>query len=353
MKHKKFLLTLGATALVAVGGAAVVTMPGDSGSRPEAERLSVPTATAGVTKGDLVASDKAKGTLGFSAERKITTERQGVVTWLPGGGRTVARDGRLYEIDGSPVFLMYGQTPAYRVLELGDEGDDVRQLKANLIALGFGSGLAADDEFTKGTVRGVKAWQKSHGLKQTGKIGPDSIAFAPAAVRVQNAEASVGARVAPGAPVLSTTSSERVVQFDLEVAKAGKYTPGDAVKVELPDGSTAKGRISSIGRTARTDEQSSDKEPVIKVTVEFDEPDKVAGVDKAPVTVFLTGERREDVLSVPVEALLAVDGGGFGVRVVEGGTARDVRVELGIFADGRVEVSGGDLRAGMKVGVPA
>ncbi|MFB6978084.1 peptidoglycan-binding protein [Streptomyces scopuliridis] len=353
MKHKKFLLTLGATALVAVGGAVAVTMPADSGSRSEAEQPSVPTATAGVTKGDLVTSDRAKGTLGFSAERKITAEGQGVVTWLPGGGKTVARDGKLYEIDGSPVFLMYGQTPSYRVMELGDEGEDVRQLKANLIALGFGSGLAADDEFTEGTVRGVKAWQKSHGLKQTGKIGPESIAFAPAAVRVQDAEVSVGGRVAPGAAVLATTSSERVVQFDLEVAKAGKYKSGDAVTVELPDGSRAKGRISAIGRTARADEQSADKEPVIKVTVEFDTPDKVAGVDKAPVTVLLTGERREDVLSVPVEALLAVDGGGFGVRVVEDGRARDVRVKLGLFANGRVEVSGGDLRAGMKVGVPA
>ncbi|MEV8393992.1 MULTISPECIES: peptidoglycan-binding protein [unclassified Streptomyces] len=353
MKHKKLLLTLGATALVAVGGAVAVTVPAESGSAPSADSTSVPTATADVTKGDLVTTDKAKGTLGFSAQRAITAEGQGVLTWLPSGGGTIERNGKLYEVDGSPVFLMYGQTPAYRVLARGDEGEDVHRLKENLIALGFGSGLAADDEFTKGTERGVKAWQKSKGLEQTGKIGPDQIAFAPGAVRVQNADAAVGARVTPGMAVLTTTSSERVVQFDLSVAKADKIKAGDAVTVELPGGAGAEGRISSIGRTAQTDEQSPDKEAVIKVTVEFDEPEKVSGVDKAPVTVRLTGERREDVLSVPVEALLAVDGGGFGVRVVEGDTARDVRVKLGLFAGGRVEVSGGNLRAGMKVGVPA
>ncbi|CAM5666695.1 peptide ABC transporter ATP-binding protein [Streptomyces badius] len=38
--------------------------------------------------------------------------------------------------------------------------------------------------------------------------------------------------------------------------------------------------------------------------------------------------------------------------MVRGGTSREVKVELGLFAEGRVEVSGGGLSEGMKVGVP-
>ena len=74
--------------------------------------------------------------------------------------------------------------------------------------------------------------------------------------------------------------------------------------------------------------------------------------DQSPVTVNLTGETRKGVLTVPVNALLALPGGGFGLQVVRGGTTREVKVELGMFAEGRVEVSGGGLREGMKVGVP-
>jgi len=39
--------------------------------------------------------------------------------------------------------------------------------------------------------------------------------------------------------------------------------------------------------------------------------------------------------------------------VVDGGTARYVAVKVGMFADGRAEVSGAGLADGMIVGMPA
>ncbi|WP_243708481.1 hypothetical protein [Actinomadura sp. GC306] len=66
----------------------------------------------------------------------------------------------------------------------------------------------------------------------------------------------------------------------------------------------------------------------------------------------LESERRKGVLSVPVEALLALREGGFGVEVVDGAGRRLVPVDVGAFGGGRVEVAGG-VREGMKVGVPA
>jgi multidrug efflux system membrane fusion protein len=57
------------------------------------------------------------------------------------------------------------------------------------------------------------------------------------------------------------------------------------------------------------------------------------------------------VLAVPVGALLALAEGGYGLEVVRGGTSAVVAVDTGMFADGKVEVSGGGIAEGTVVGV--
>ena len=51
-------------------------------------------------------------------------------------------------------------------------------------------------------------------------------------------------------------------------------------------------------------------------------------------------------------ALLALAEGGYGVEIVEGSTSRIVAVKTGMFAGGRVEISGEAIAEGMLVGVP-
>jgi len=70
------------------------------------------------------------------------------------------------------------------------------------------------------------------------------------------------------------------------------------------------------------------------------------------VTVNFTSQQHKNVLAVPVAALLALSEGGYGVQVVQGSSSRIVAVETGLFADGRVEISGPGISAGMSVGVP-
>ena len=70
--------------------------------------------------------------------------------------------------------------------------------------------------------------------------------------------------------------------------------------------------------------------------------------------VGITSDRRPGVLAVPVNALLALAEGGYGVRVVDGGpSGRIVAVTTGLFARGQVEVTGEGLSEGMDVEVPA
>ncbi|ORT58748.1 peptidoglycan-binding protein [Streptomyces sp. CB03238] len=348
--RRRLVVALAVIVLAAGGGAAVTAY-----SAPE--QKSAPkkstTATAPVERGDLKDSSQQTGTLGYAKERRINAGPSGTLTWIAGAGSTVERDERLYEVDGRPVRLLYGTGPMYRTLKPGDKGRDVEQLEENLRDLGYGSGLAVDEKYTEGTADAVKRWQKSHDLKQTGRIGPDQITFASGSVRVKETGAAAGDPVGPGKPVLTVTGAERVVRFQLPVADGSLAKAGTKVTVDLPDGTSAPGKVTGVGKTAKAGDDPQDKTPKIDITVSFDDPDKVKAFDQSPVTVNLTGETREGVLSVPVNALLALPGGGFGVEVVENGRSRDVKVELGMFAEGRVEVSGGGLREGMKVGVPS
>ncbi|MFE3202531.1 hypothetical protein [Embleya sp. NPDC059237] len=88
------------------------------------------------------------------------------------------------------------------------------------------------------------------------------------------------------------------------------------------------------------------------VDIALDQPKDAGTLDGAPVTVGFTGKERKGVLTVPVNALLALAEGGYGVEAVEpdGGT-RLLKVELGMFAGGRVEVTGDGVTEGLKVGV--
>ncbi|MFJ2744876.1 peptidoglycan-binding protein [Streptomyces sp. NPDC087440] len=345
--------------LVAGGGTAAVTVLGD-GSADAAgreESTGLPPATAAVERGSLSTSSQTHGTIGYDGERKISTAASGVLTSLAATGSTIARDGVLYQVNGSPVRLLYGQEPMYRDLKQGDKGRDVRQLKANLQAMGYGTGLTVDEKFTPGTTEAVRRWQRKHGVRQTGRVGAGEIAFAPGAQRVKSAAAALGDRLAPGGHVLTTTGSDRIVTIKLDVAKAGGVAEGARVTVELPGGGTAGGRIRSVGTTVDPPKdpqggQEQDAKPKITVTVAFDDPDRAKGLDQAPVTVRITGETKKGVLTVPVNALLALPDGGFGVQVVANGAVREAKVGLGLFGGGRVEVTGGGLSEGTRVGVP-
>jgi multidrug efflux pump subunit AcrA (membrane-fusion protein) len=139
------------------------------------------------------------------------------------------------------------------------------------------------------------------------------------------------------------------VHVDLDASKQQLAEKGAAATIEMPDGKRVQGRITTVGTVAKSSGSGSDKKSTINVDIGI--PAQGAGrLDQAPVTVDLESARSKSVLSVPVEALLALREGGFGVEVVEGATSRVVAVQTGTFGAGRVEITGTGLREGMKVG---
>ena len=333
-------------------------------ARPQAGRNdpagSQPATTAAVAARDLRAQEKVQGTLGYGDIRTVTNQRQGTIAWLPEEGAVIRRGQTLYRVDGRPVQLFYGRLPAWRELSVGvDDGPDVRQLERNLVALGYDPNrvITVDDHFTSATRAAVRRWEEAVGLDQTGATKPGDAVWQPGAVRVGELKAGVGDAARPGSPVLEVTSTSRQVAIDLDASRQPYVHAGDPVDIELPGGRTTTGRVASVGKVATASsgngDPTSDSSPTVEVTVSLDEPKATGSLDQAPVDAFITTEVREDVLAVPVNALLALAEGGYAVEAERDGRRGLVGVTLGLFADGMVEVEGGGLRAGDRVVVPA
>jgi peptidoglycan hydrolase-like protein with peptidoglycan-binding domain len=344
---------IGAAGLVvAAGVAAFVLLGGDSGESAGAASVSdaaTSTATATVQRTDLVERDTVSGTLGYADQETVTGRLRGTYTRLPAEGAILRNGAVLYDVDGAPgAVLLDGSFPTWRDLRVGvADGADVKELERNLVALGYdpNGDVTVDEHFDWATKAAVQRWQDAMGLQKSGVVELGRVVFQETPRRVATVHAQLGGNA--GGPVFDTTSTRRTVTVALDAAKQDEAVVGEAVRVELPDGSVVDGTVSEVGRVAQTTETAT----VIQVTVSLKKGAHVPALDQAPVSVDLVSERRRGVLTVPVTALVARPGGGYAVEA-----AADhglVAVTPGLYTDSLVEVSGSGLRAGMQVVVPA
>jgi peptidoglycan hydrolase-like protein with peptidoglycan-binding domain len=343
-----------AVAVVIVGGTAATAAVGLdwSGETEEAARDRVP-ATTPVTRQTLVETRSESGELGYDAPVELSARVSGTVTGMAGVGTVVQRGQTLFRIDDKPVILLIGTLPAYRALSSGLEGADVKQFETNLAALGY-DGFTVDEEYTGSTASAVKEWQEDLGIDETGVVDLGRVVFAAAPLRVDAQSASVGATAQASTAVLSCTGTARVATVELDIGDARLAPVGAAVEVSLPTGKKTGGKVVATETVVDDSEGGGDDtETTLEVTVSIDDQTAVSALERAAVTVAFTASKRENVLTVPVGALLALAEGGYGVEIVEGTSSRVVAVETGLFAGGRVEVSGGGLTEGMTVGVPS
>lgn len=352
--------------VVAVGVLAAVGLGGGDGRRPAARR-SAPAATARVTRQTVVQAVTLPGELGYGPATPITLTASGTVTWLPQVGTTVSRGGTLLRVDDQPVVLLYGSLPMYRTLAPGVVGADVRQFERNLSALGY-RGFTVDDTFSADTAAAVKRWQKSLKLPQSGTVDRDRVVYAATAVRIAQQLVRVGAS-ATGS-VLSYTGRTRVVTVETDLSKAAWAAPRVKVQLSVPGGKPTAGEVTGVSNAAQAaggvggdsgdaagdggsgDGGNGDGGSAVVITIGFADQAALGTTAGAPVSVRYIEQEHKDVLTVPVDALLALAEGGYGVEVVTDGRSRIVAVDVGLFADGRVEVSGDGLRDGAAVGVP-
>lgn len=336
-----------AAALTAGAAAAVVAGLPDA---PERAAASTPAVTAVVKRQTLVDTESTDGELGYGDTTTRASRLTGTVTALAADGASVTRGRALYRIDDDPVVLLYGSLPAYRTLSVGDTGRDVKQFEKNLWALGY-RGFTVDREYTSATAAAVRDWQDDLGVAETGSVDPARIVVAPGAVRVDSHSVTPGDAAQPGTALLATTGTGRVATVELDVSDQRLARVGAAVRVTLPDDKEVRGTILGVETVVTPAQDQQEASTSLTVTIGFGKAP--AGTGQAAVSVAFTAAQRPGVLTVPVAALLALAEGGYGLQVLDGGATRVVAVETGLFADGRVEVSGGGIADGTTVGMPS
>ena len=314
-------------------------------------------------------------------------------TALPNVGDVINEDQSVYSVSNQPVPLLYGSVTPYRAFYVGmSDGSDVGELTADLIALGYGSGLTQSNHYSPATATAVERWQSALRLPATGEILLGEVVFEPGPIRVTSVTPSVGSSVGGGGgggaggggggggTVLTATSTTPIVTVDLDVSQEYLVKPGDAVTVVLPNGtSSVDGDIETVGNVAtcpsgegtgsgsgaQTGSSSASTStcssggsgtssgPTVPVTITLDSTPPGSTLDEAPVNVDITTQKASNVLAVPVNALLALQGGGYGVQVVTGSTSHLVGVTTGLYANNMVQVSGSGISTGMRVEVPS
>jgi peptidoglycan hydrolase-like protein with peptidoglycan-binding domain len=367
-------LIYGAAVVLLGGAAAGFVLARGPGGNKAAANPGLPPATAEVTRTTLVETTMVPGTLGYGDPVPVSAAGRGTITWIAPVGSTVKRGEPLFKVDQRPVVVLYGSLPLYRALQVGTKGADVKQLERNLAALGY-TGFTVDDTYTPATAAAVDTWQARLGLPMTGTVEPGQVVVTRRAVRIAAHTARAGDTTGGetgggGALILSYTGTTRRVAIELEVADWALAVKGRTVTVTVPGRGTAQGKIARVGTVvtaqgttpggtapdggANPDAGASPAaaDATIEVSVTIADQEALGPLDAAPVDAGFVSDKREDVLAVPVAALLALPKGGFGVQVVDGATTRIVAVRTGMFAAGQVEISGQGIAEGVRVGVP-
>ena len=341
-------------ALIAAGLAGVVATVAVIGGAPApAATPRVRTSTATVKRTNLATTLLTAGTLAYAAARPLTNQLSGTYTFLPRAGKTIGRGGVLYRVDNQPVVALRGRVPAWRPMGPGmTAGPDVSELQANLIALGYADGLLSSPTgfYDMATDDAVQRWQAAIGAVVTGQVALGQVIFTPTMLRVGALNTAPGQSAVPGQEPYQVTTARRIVSVPVTPALP-PVAAGDRVTIVLPSLARIGGRVVAVrpvsaghGSTQRGSHATS------VITVTPDRPGRSGTGTGVPVQVSLTIQSVQQVLAVPVSALLALSGGGYGLEVVTAtGSHRLVGVTAGIFAGGLVQVSGAGLAPGTKV----
>lgn len=170
----KISLALIFVILIAVGGwvaGSKIKSPAEAAARtapPQASPILVP-----VEERVLTSNIVTRGAARFGLPQTIAIApsplkpNAGVITTLPRRNTQLNEGDVMLTASGRPVFVLLGDTPAYRDLTYGLSGDDVLQLERGLKRLGFDPGTV-DGTYDEQTAIAVSHWYTSAGFQPFG-----------------------------------------------------------------------------------------------------------------------------------------------------------------------------------------
>jgi len=287
-RRRRWPWVVAAVVLVAAGAVALSAIGGDDTAADPDRSAEVNVSAVVVT--DLVEIESFDATLGTIAGDPIKTQLNGTVTSAIAAGETAVAGDVIYTVDGEPVVLMYGKAPVWRdiratedlgdltnrlngtvtavvdagtVLEEGDiaywvngepvvvlygdvpayrvmndastnlEGDDILQLETYLDETGYDDvGIGVDGEFTAGTASVVENWQEDIGATVDGVVNLGEVIFVSGPLEVVTVEIAVGDTVADGRVVMqfagdTAMTGDDVLQLEENLAALGFAADGD------------------------------------------------------------------------------------------------------------------------------
>ncbi|MCM2422631.1 hypothetical protein [Streptomyces sp. RKAG293] len=405
-RRRRVVVAATVVSVLAAGGVTVRLVFADDAKHAAASDTAA-VRTASVARMDLSTAVTLSGTLGYGTPWTLKGTAGGRVTLLPASGTTIKRGQQLYRVNDHPSTIFYGVTPLFRRLDtVGTVGRDVRVVADNLRALGYDIGAQpsvgtlvkpttpgpttaprpttaasaaapatggpkdtkgaeeqgaavpsatpqgptrvreGDAVLTTTLVAAVKRWQQTAGMTANGVLDVGDAVVTPGPVRVGDIKAQPGDDAA--GDLMSVTGTEKCVTIPVTAQDSVSFHKGNEVRVTLPDGTAASGKISAVSTIIRAGDsaEGDNAAPKRTVTVQLDDAGKLDRIDAAPVQVQFAGQTKKGVLTVPVGALIALSEGGYAVQPPDG---RLIKVTTGLFAMGLVEVSGGGLTAGLKV----
>jgi len=339
-------------AVVATGGVLAIGGGMWSGSvlfaAPPAQRSDAGYTTAIATHGEVGSKIRLSAVARWERSATTLNRAAGTVTSVDiAAGDTVDTGTVVYSVDLRPVVMAVGTTPAFRPLQRGDEGPDVRQLVGLLSSLGYYSG-GADDKFGERAERAVKAYQRAKGMTVDGVVALGDVIFAPALparAALETQALSVGVTVNGGEAVLALLSPEPTVTIPVSSSQAASVKVGADVVVE----GSATGWHGSIADVIPSADENA-KEVNLVVTGQAGRP--ICGGDCETIPVGKESTYPAEVILQPVTAgvvipTAAIRSGSKGEIFVIDEKGMHRSVEVVASADGMSAVEG--IAAGSRV----
>ncbi|MFN6119807.1 MAG: peptidoglycan-binding protein [Actinomycetes bacterium] len=177
-----------------------------------------------------------------------SVEGAGVVTRLgPAVGESVSEGVVVLVVSDRPVFVVEGAVPVFRSLSPGMSGDDVAQLQAGLVRLGFAPDV--DGVFGQLTKDAVAAWYASNGFVPVwSEVSEADVAAArrsldEAESAVRAAEAALAQSAGSKSSVVSAQAAVNEAQRSLDGAQAAKVEAVTNAEVVLSNAQAALDRV--------------------------------------------------------------------------------------------------------------
>jgi hypothetical protein len=242
------------------------------------------------------------------------------------------------------------------------------ELKKSLAAAGTGTGHGANGGSGN---TGASTGASTGGGSFTGGGGGSASAGGGASTSGASTGSGGGSSDsgASASAILQTSATNVIVSVELDATKQSEAKVGERVSVEMPTGHTVAGKItlvSPIAQSSSSDSGSgssgsggsgsgssgsggSGASATIPVTIALLAKHlPTTGLDQAAVSVNFQQQFEKHVLSVPVTALLATNGGGYAVQQAAS-PHKLIPVTPGLFAAGDVQITGSGIYPGLQV----